>query len=352
MEVEKIVLSKERNVTLTTYLQSVGGEFRNISKRPAILVLPGGGYSMCSDREADPVALAYAEAGYQVFILRYSVGQYAEWPRPLQDYEEAMSLIRSRAEEWSLYPDKIAVIGFSAGGHLAAAAATMSENRPNAAILCYAITDGDSAKFWLASAPDLVSKVDGKTCPCFLFATRNDNTVPISNTIHFMDALDKADVTFESHVYPYGPHGVSVSDDTVLVPGAPVCPRASSWVKDSIGFLHDVFGGFGEGRMTEPKVGARINGNGDAELSVDCTVGYLMSIPAAQAILKPMFDAAAKRAAEEHGDQMPADADVDHSDIANRMTLREALSYARVPAGVLDQMNKALEKIPNPNALN
>ena len=71
MRVEQIVLNEKRNVTLTVYLQEVGGEFRNVVKRPAMLVLPGGGYQMCSDREADPVAMPYLKAGYQVFILRY-----------------------------------------------------------------------------------------------------------------------------------------------------------------------------------------------------------------------------------------------------------------------------------------
>ena len=70
MKMEQILLNKARNVTLTAYLQGVGGEFPNIPRRPAMLVLPGGGYRMCSDREADPVALAYAQAGFQTFVLR------------------------------------------------------------------------------------------------------------------------------------------------------------------------------------------------------------------------------------------------------------------------------------------
>ena len=129
MEKEVIVLNEARKVTLTAYLQDVEGEFGNIPKRPGILVLPGGGYQMCSDREADPVAFPYLKAGYQVFVLRYSVKKDALWPQPLEDYDAAMDLIRSRAQEWKLYPDKIAVIGFSAGGHLAGAAATMTTLR-------------------------------------------------------------------------------------------------------------------------------------------------------------------------------------------------------------------------------
>ena len=127
MKTEIITLSEERNVTLTAYTQNVKGEFRNISKRPAILILPGGGYQYCSDREADPVAMPYLKAGYQVFILRYSVKEHAVWPNPLNDYEQAMELIRSNHEKWGLYQDKVAVLGFSAGGHLASSAATMAK---------------------------------------------------------------------------------------------------------------------------------------------------------------------------------------------------------------------------------
>ena len=96
MRVEEIMLNAERNVRLSAWIQEVGGEFTPIEKRPAVLVLPGGGYSMCSDREADPVAAAYARAGYQAFILRYSIGEHRQWPNPLKDYEQAIRLIRDR----------------------------------------------------------------------------------------------------------------------------------------------------------------------------------------------------------------------------------------------------------------
>ena len=85
MRTETIVLNQERNVTMTAYLLEVEGEFGYVSRRPAILVLPGGGYQICSDREADPVAMPYLKAGYQVFILRYSVKEYSVWPNPLED---------------------------------------------------------------------------------------------------------------------------------------------------------------------------------------------------------------------------------------------------------------------------
>ena len=70
MFIEKIVLSKERNVTLTAMIQDVGGEYRTVTERPGIIVIPGGGYSFCSDREAEPVAMAFLNAGFDAFILR------------------------------------------------------------------------------------------------------------------------------------------------------------------------------------------------------------------------------------------------------------------------------------------
>lgn len=116
MRIETIVIDKERNVTLTAMIQDVEGEFRGIKARPAVLIIPGGGYMFCSDREADPVAFPYLKAGFDAFILRYSVGEHSTWPNPLNDYDETMELIRKRAEEWNIITDKTAVIGFSAGG--------------------------------------------------------------------------------------------------------------------------------------------------------------------------------------------------------------------------------------------
>ncbi|MCX4372813.1 MAG: alpha/beta hydrolase [Dysosmobacter sp.] len=139
MNAVKIVLNADRDVSLTAYIQEVEGEF-GFTKRPAMLVLPGGGYAMCSDREADPVALAYAKAGYQTFILRYTVTGKGLWPLPLEDYEQAMELIEQNAEEWHVDTDKIAVSGFSAGGHLTACAATMAKHKPAAAVLVYGNT--------------------------------------------------------------------------------------------------------------------------------------------------------------------------------------------------------------------
>lgn len=350
MKIETITLNEERNVTLTAYLQEVGSEFPNIPCRPAILVLPGGGYSMCSEREAEPVAFAYLQAGYQAFVLRYSVGEHARWPHPLEDYEQAMELIRSKGKDWHLYPDRVAVIGFSAGGHLAGAAATLAKNKPNAAILGYPVTEEELAKSCEKTAPDLISAVNQDTCPCFVFATRTDNVVPISNTLRFTSALAEYGISFESHIYGYGPHGFSTANSSVILPGTHICNRVKNWVADSIGWLTDMFGDFDMGAMTEPKCGGRIHGDYEPFLSVDCTVGHLMANAEAQKVLAPMLQAMQKTMVEKYGDRL-AKAEENNKKLdlgmGAKMTLRTALSYGNLSEQLVEQLNSALKQITN-----
>ncbi len=330
MQTEYIVLSEERNVSLTVYIQPAGGEFGGVAARPAVVVIPGGGYHFCSDREADPVAFPYLKAGYQVFILRYSLNEHAEWPRPLEDYEETIGLIRSRAAEWNVAPDRIAVIGFSAGGHLAACAATMSRNRPNAAILGYPVIDGGCVHDYLPSAPDVPSAVDGKTCPCFVFATRTDNLVPVSNAVHMVDALCAQGIAFESHIYANGPHGLSTGDPSIN--DQAFSGRYAAWVEDSIAWLADVMGGIQSTGLTEPAFGPKINGNREKTLNLDCTMKYLLAHPGGKALL-------AEKLPRAEDTLPPAAADV--------ITLRDCLKYARMDSKTVKAIEQALLAIDN-----
>lgn len=338
MRVETVLLNEKRNVTLTAYIQDVGGAFAYVPKRPAVLILPGGAYRYCSDREADPVAAAYLKAGYQAFILRYSVCEDAVWPNPLSDYEQAMELMRRRADEWMLYADKIAVIGFSAGGHLAAAAATMSQNRPNAAILGYAVT-GEAVKGCNPSAPDTNLAVDSNTCPCFLFSSRTDNVVPVINSIKFMEGLAAADVAFESHIYAYGPHGFSTCDTSVQSKDTELCTRIPNWVSDSIGWLRDVLGEFGDGCMTEPVCQAHVSDDHKEFLSVDCTMGCILKNPEGAKLVLPML----RQAEGKTGISMEGDM----GSFIEKMRLRDVLGYGEAPQEVVDAMNTRLNKITN-----
>jgi len=287
----KIVLNEQRNVNLTTMIQNVGGAFGKINARPAVLIIPGGGYSMCSDREAEVIAYPYLQAGFHAFVLRYSVADHRTWPNPLNDYEQAMEMIRNNAEEWNLLADKISVIGFSAGGHLAACAATMAKNRPNAAILGYAALEQDIASFCQPGTdiPSPIAYVDGKTPPCFLFAARDDMVVSVHNTVNFESALIRYGIQFESHIYAYGGHGFSTGDASIA--GTDVCRRASNWVKDSIGWLEDIFGQLTPNGMGNPVCPPKIHGDSEPMLSVDCTYGYLRKQEAAQPLLVEINEA-------------------------------------------------------------
>lgn len=237
MKTLTITLNEMRNVTLTAYLQAVGGEFAPIAKRPAVLILPGGAYRFCSDREADPVAFAFLRAGFQTFILRYSVGEHKTWCNPLDDYEQAIALLDEHADEWAIDTGKIAVIGFSAGGHLAGCAATIAKRKPAAAILGYPVLRRQTNEKYMSDAPDVIEAVDEHTCPCFLFSARTDSTVPVTDTLQMLQALEQHGVPYEAHIYGFGPHGFSVADSTVNSRQLPMSAATPHWVEDSLHWL-------------------------------------------------------------------------------------------------------------------
>ena len=137
---------------LTVYLRDCVETMPLAMERPLVLVVPGGGYSHVSAREGDPVALQFAAAGYHTAVLRYAVGDDAAHGLPLRQLAAAIGLVRQHAAAWHVQPDKIAVCGFSAGGHLALSGAVLAvpglpdPPRPDAVILGYpVITAGEYA---------------------------------------------------------------------------------------------------------------------------------------------------------------------------------------------------------------
>ena len=232
---------------------------------PAIIVCPGGGYQFVSDREAEPVALPYFAAGYNIFVLTYSVGKEgAKNFNPLCQLAATIAHIRKNADEWSVAKNKIAVCGFSAGGHLAASLGVLYNNkrfldvfgrqddiRPDAMILSYPVIVADEyahvgsvehvsgAKAgsdeykWF----DLAQHVSSSTPPAFLWHTANDGSVPVENSLQMCAALSKAKVPFEYHVLPEGRHGLSVCTKAVGTP----YPYNARWLEWSIVWLNRVF---------------------------------------------------------------------------------------------------------------
>lgn len=264
---ETIALRKEekgvKTPTLTTYVLYDPLEINR--KRPAVLICPGGGYAMCSPREAEPIAMKFTAAGYQAFVLDYSVAP-AKYPAALEEASEAMVLIREKAEKWSVDADKIAVCGFSAGGHLAGSLATCwsegdfvafgGKNRPNAAILCYPVlTAGKFAhrgsfENLLPDANDqaaldsvsIEKHVSDKTPPTFLWHTVEDNCVPVENSLLMAAELQKAHIPFELHIYPQGGHGLSLVNSEVCAEQQNYYPHLATWMPLAIEWLDNLFG--------------------------------------------------------------------------------------------------------------
>ena len=343
MKVERIILNQKRNVTLDAFVQDVGGEYRFVTARPAVIVIPGGGYQFCSDREAEPIALQYLSAGFDVFILRYSVGKHAVWPNPLKDYEKAFSCILSRAEEWNVLKDKIAVVGFSAGGHLAASAATMAKHRPAAAVLGYPVIREDTAHECEPTAPGIPDQVDEKTCPCFLFATRTDSVVPIQNTLDMLNALNAHNISFESHIYAYGPHGYSTGDSSIQASDTIMPKRAQDWVKDSIQWLRDVLGEFDYTGLSKPVCRPRVSDDAMAWLSLDCTIGRIFGNPVAVKAIAPLVEEMQEKI-EPFAPGMGFD---DMIQLLSKMTLRDLLSERRIWLDRFDEIDELLKAVPN-----
>lgn len=235
-------LSADGAVTLTAYLHEPSVEMKDMAYRPAVIVFPGGGYRFLSDREAEPIAAAYFAKGYQAYVLRYSVGEDKTFDNALCDAHQAIGTVRRRAEDWDTDPDRIAVCGFSAGGHLAAAAGVLPGEQPNAMILAYPCILEDMSRILAFPVPSLERAVSAETPPAFLFHTRPDATVPVANSLRFADALDRCGVPFELHIFREGGHGLALATAlTANGNAAAIRPDAAQWFDLSVDWLGDRF---------------------------------------------------------------------------------------------------------------
>lgn len=216
--------------TLTAYLPDKSKEMGHADIRRAVLIIPGGGYYMCSDREAEPLAFAFLSKGYAAFVLRYTVGKEYDFSMPFADVNEAMKTICDNAEEWSIDKEKIAAIGFSAGGHLCAALSTMGDIRPAASILVYPCILEEISNILAFPVPGTDTEVDEKTPPAFIVSACADNVVPIRNSLAYASALEKKNIPFEMHVYEKGYHGFSLADNIVYSKAeADYCAHIRGW---------------------------------------------------------------------------------------------------------------------------
>ena len=231
------------------------------SRRPAVVICPGGGYEVCSPREAEPIAMAFAAAGIHTAVVFYRV--FEKYPAELQDLSDAVCIMRENADDWRIDPEKIVVCGFSAGGHLAASLGVFwnSEpkikrddglNRPNGLILGYPVISAgihshagsintvSGADEELKKKMSLEDQVSGDCPKTFIWHTFNDNAVPVQNSMLFASALAKEGIETEMHIFPKGPHGLSTAPEFVAESPAGIDPKVQSWVKMAIDWIYDL----------------------------------------------------------------------------------------------------------------
>lgn len=234
-------------------------------RRPAVVVVPGGGYSHLGEREMETIAMRFMAHGFNAFVVRYRFAPY-RFPAPQQDVAAAMGYIRAHAAELHTDPDRIALIGFSAGGHLAGFLGVQWQNadlwaplgltpedvKPNALVLSYGVlTYGEFAETssyeYLTGSTDpkvheelsVVKHVSEKCPPTFLWAPFNDTVVPVENTLEMAMALSRYKIHTEVHIYPEGLHGAALCNEQcagVINPQYDL-PELQGWPELAVKFL-------------------------------------------------------------------------------------------------------------------
>lgn len=244
--------------TLTPYLPSGSSS----KPAPAALICPGGGYGALAEvHEGTAYAQWLNQFGIAGFVLKYRLGSHGYHdPIEKEDATRAMRLIRANAALWNIDPSRIAVVGSSAGGHLAATLLTNNDagdpasadpierqsSRPDLGVLCYPVITMDSVNTHTGSRRNLLGPdptpqevdaasterhVTSQTAPTFIWCTADDPTVPSINSLLFATALAKAKVAYEIHVYPHGPHGLGLGQDH------PPFTRLLPWTNELAGWL-------------------------------------------------------------------------------------------------------------------
>lgn len=256
------------NPTLTTYLPDNLSEMQwDDRKHPCVLICPGGAYSFCSQREAEPIALHFLTEGIYAFVLNYSCAPHG-FPTQIREVAAAMEILYENAEIWHCDTQRIAIMGFSAGGHLAAHYSTSYDcaevraifpesKSVQASILCYPVITADPKweNHWTFDnltgkterTLDEIEKfscdklVTDQTPPAFLWHTAADEGVPVMNSLLYTQALAAHAIPFELHVYPSGGHGLSTCDAQTLEQVRPEHEYDHAWLACMKKWLHTVW---------------------------------------------------------------------------------------------------------------
>lgn len=214
---------------------------------PVIIIAPGGGYAYRAEHEAYPVANWLNSIGISAVVLQYRVAPY-QHPVPLADMQRAIRLVRSKSLEWNIDPNRVGILGFSAGGHLASTAGTHFDlgnesaedkieqfsSRPDLMVLCYPVITmgeythngsrtnllGENPKAEMVNLLSTELHVSEQTPPAFIWHTADDASVAVENSLLFTTALRRKKVPFELHIFESGRHGLGMAEDH---------PEAKAW---------------------------------------------------------------------------------------------------------------------------
>ena len=246
--------------TLTSFIHYQAPENCIGRTRPAILVIPGGGYGMLSDREGEPIAIKYLSEGFNAFLLSYSVAP-VRFPAQIIEAAMAMVYIRENVEKYNIKNDSVAAIGFSAGGHLTGMLATIYDCaeiksalrgkctlvRPDAVILSYPVISS-RVKPHKGSFDNLCGQdgslkkrlslefcVNKDTSPAFIWTTVDDDCVPSENALLMAKMYKDMGVEFELHMFQKGVHGLSLSNEETCLVNKPV----QKWFELSVIWLKE-----------------------------------------------------------------------------------------------------------------
>lgn len=253
--------------TITSYILENDGIYRD-TRRPAVIICPGGGYTHLASHEGEPTALQFNAAGFHAFVLHYSLYP-TRFPAALMELSMAVAMVRGGAEKYNIDPNRIIVCGFSAGGHLVASLGSYwhegfvqralgfdnNENQPNGMILCYPVITNKQGLAHLGSIQALFGKypdekeiamfavednVNEFTPPAFIWHTYEDSCVPLENSMLYASALRKKEIPFELHIYQHGDHGIGLANEVTSQFPRQIVLECQNWIDMAIQFIKNI----------------------------------------------------------------------------------------------------------------
>lgn len=244
MKINKYKIGKNQ-ANATCYFHEQHPEFELADIRPLAIVLPGGGYQFCSEREGESIALAYLNEGYHALVLHYTATQTSTFEEAFSDVEACFDFVDQNAEKEGIDTTKIMLIGFSAGGHLAATYAAMATRKPSLVALGYPVILQEMGPLMKIKLPNLIEYMNEDTPPSFIFGNQQDDIVPIENAIRYIQKCAEIGIPFASHIFVSGGHGISLAKvHTSDGYGAQVDLEVSTWFNHSMAFIRNFWSDF------------------------------------------------------------------------------------------------------------